>query len=330
MAHTKLPCKGVIQHYSEELGTIVTEHQTVVRFGRTSCSGFEPRIGLEVWLMATRMVPIVGERATLVNLTGEVEAADPSERARQQAAAKEQALKQTRQNKKDQKRQFLANATAVDLSPSWRPGLLALAEEIELPPLLKRVSELQTSGVAKNLGRNLLNFVPCEPWPFADASLVPFAQIDGDEPNLYAVFFHPTLYDRTKQLPVVRWSHDDLLEYVCADPDRFIAAVAQGRFVEDGGPVHIQPELVDCWGLTDPIEPMLAERKWPPASQNIVDANALERRNFSELSDISSSDDYKAIYQASERLEQQYQQLNWRYHVRHIQFQRIRYFSDDG
>lgn len=82
MSELDPPCRGTIVTFEGESGTIEVENQRYLRFGRTACSGFEPEVGLAVWVMALKVLPIVGPRATLVNLTGRAEAESAEERVR--------------------------------------------------------------------------------------------------------------------------------------------------------------------------------------------------------------------------------------------------------
>lgn len=277
-ATTTLPCRGRITEFAEDSGTIQSEHGTRLRFGRTSCSGFEPQVGLDVWVLATRVMPVVGERATLVNLTGAVEAADPAERARQRRETEERVRRENHEAAARVKDTFLARARTSGLSPSWRPGLASLRDVIELPPPLRVLSTLDEHAGDKNAARAarhaaiaseidvdatfeqhradddalVIRFGPCVPWPIQDACLVPLAQIDGEEPNLFAVFFHPDLYRTRKLLPVVHWKHDDTSGFVTADALHFVAAVAHGRLSQDGQIVRARPDLAQLTGLADP------------------------------------------------------------------------------
>jgi hypothetical protein len=137
----------------------------------------------------------------------------------------------------------------VVLPDTWRPGLAALGETIELPPplrMLTTINERAGDAVAAPVARadamqteartdavfephraydtgGVMCFGPCVPWLIQDSCLVPFAQIDGEEPNLFAVYFHPDLYQARNMLPVVHWKHDDELGFVCADAVSFVA-----------------------------------------------------------------------------------------------------------
>jgi hypothetical protein len=71
----------MITEFSGESGTIVTSAGPV-RFGIAACSGFVPAVGLDVSLMAFKELPIVGARATLVNLTGAAEPVSIDDRVR--------------------------------------------------------------------------------------------------------------------------------------------------------------------------------------------------------------------------------------------------------
>jgi hypothetical protein len=65
----ELPCRGKITELTGESGTIETS-AGFIRFGVTACSAFTPSVGLDVWVISVKYLPIVGPRATLVNLTG--------------------------------------------------------------------------------------------------------------------------------------------------------------------------------------------------------------------------------------------------------------------
>lgn len=88
----EVPCRGTITELSGESGTLQTAAGPV-RFGVTACSGFTPTVGLEVWLIDFRQLPIVGPRATLINLTGASESAsiEDVKRDRERARAAENA-----------------------------------------------------------------------------------------------------------------------------------------------------------------------------------------------------------------------------------------------
>jgi hypothetical protein len=362
-ATTTLPCRGRITEFAEDSGTIQSEHGTRLRFGRTSCSGFEPQVGLDVWVMATRVMPVVGERATLVNLTGAVEAADPAERARQRRETEERMLREKHEANARVKETFLARARKSGLSATWRPGLASLSEVIELPPALRVLSTIDEHAGDKMAARAarhdavaseidvdavfeqhradddalVICFGPCVPWPIQDACFVPLAQIDGEEPNLFAIFFHPDLYRTRKLLPVIHWKHDDTSGFVTADALEFIAAVAHGRFSQDGEIIQARPDLARLTGLAAPgglVEEVIGSSmmigglpEFPPELMKIVDARADERRASEALSALSLGDDYAAITEASEALETRYRELGWRYQERHTQFQRMRYFE---
>ncbi len=77
----EVPCRGAITELSGQSGTIETS-AGLVRFGVTACSGFVPTVGQQVWIMAVRELPILGLRATLVNLTGDAESESVDDRVR--------------------------------------------------------------------------------------------------------------------------------------------------------------------------------------------------------------------------------------------------------
>ncbi|MBA2540022.1 MAG: hypothetical protein H0V17_10345, partial [Deltaproteobacteria bacterium] len=264
--------------FAEDSGIIQTDQGTRVGFGRTSCSGFEPRVDLDVWVMATRVMPVVGERATLVNLTGATEDADPTERARQRRDTEERLVRDKHEATVRLKESFRSRARRTSLPPTWRPGLAALGEIIELPPVLRALSAIDERAGEINAARAareravaseieadavfsqhraedealVMCFGPCVPWPIQDACLVPLAQIDGEEPDLFAVFFHPELYRARQLLPVVHWKHDDTPGFVASDAVEFVAAIAHGRFSQDGEIVEARADLAQLTRLTDP------------------------------------------------------------------------------
>lgn len=324
------PCRGRIVEFADDLGIIETEHGSRVRMGRSSCSGFEPRVGLDVWLMATRYVPMVGERATLVNLTGVTESADPTERARQRRETEERALQAKWDAKVRDKASLRARASNTDLPPTWRPGLAALGEVIELPAPLRAIStrdERAGDAMRARVIRHeaalaevdadvvfeqhradgdapVLCIGPCDDMPWLqDACLVPFARIDGDEPDAFAVFFHPDLWAARKLLPVVYWRHDDSLDLLGTDAAAVIATLARGE-------LEIAPR---------------------PESElkTLFDWTTQERRASQALTMLAYGDEYAAIIEASEALERQYRELGWHYHARHTQFQRRRFFFEE-
>ncbi len=351
---TALPCRGRIIEFTEDSGTILTEHETRVRFGRTSCSGFDPRVDLDVWVMATRMMSVVGERATLVNLTGVTESADPAERARQRRELEERRLREQHEATAKLKLTFYDRARTSDLPASWQPGLVALSETIELPPPLRALIALEERAgerVAARVARHaaltadirtdavlehhraddtelVMCFGPCVPWPIPDACLVPFAQIDGEEPNLFALFFHPDLYRARKVLPVVHWTHEGSTGFITDDAAMFIAAVSHGRFSHDGEIVGVRCDLARLTGLDDPIDRIDEQREFPSELMELIDGAAEERRASEALTSLSLGDDYAAVSDASEALELRYRELGWPYHVRHTQFQRLQYFEE--
>ncbi len=77
----EVPCRGTITELGGESGTIETSAGPV-RFGIKACSGFVPAVGQVVWVLAVRQLPIIGPRATLVNLTGEADLESIEERVR--------------------------------------------------------------------------------------------------------------------------------------------------------------------------------------------------------------------------------------------------------
>ena len=225
---TTFPRRGRIVEFAEDSGWIQAD-LTRIRFGRTSCSGFEPEVGLEVFVMATKIMPVVGERATLVNLTGVAEAADPTERARLRRETEERQQREAWDAKERRKQEYYERALQTDLPSNWHPGLVALGEVIELPPVLRVLSTMTEQAGAANAARSAreaevaaqistdlivskhreddalleLHVGPAVAWPIQDACLVPFAQIDGEEPDFLAVFFHPELYRERNVLPAV-------------------------------------------------------------------------------------------------------------------------------
>lgn len=362
---TALPCQGRIVEFAEDSGTIQTEHGTRVRFGRTSCSGFEPRVGHEVWVMATRMMPVVGERATLVNLTGAVEASDPAARARQRRETDARELQERHDAEVGLKRTFGDRVrSSTKLPATWRPGLVALNELIKLPAALSALSTLDEragaaiaarvqrhKAVASEIHTDVIfeqhraDDVPlricvgsCELRPIHDSCLVPFAQIDGEEPNLYALYYHPDLYHLRNALPVVHWSHDDCIGFVAADAEMFVAAVAHGRLAHNGQIVKARPGIARLTGLADPGGIVETRRgrslqiygapEFPPELAQIVHRTAEQQRAAEDLAVLSLGDDYAAIIESSEALERRYRELAWPYQERHIQFQRLRFFEE--
>ena len=129
----EVPCRGKITELSGESGTIETAAGPV-RFGIAACSGFVPAVGLEVSLMAFKELPIVGARATLVNLTGAAESVSIEDRVR-----------------RDRERALAADAAdwRIDDAAEWlasHPDQYAADRFGEPGSALAMVSELLAAG----------------------------------------------------------------------------------------------------------------------------------------------------------------------------------------
>jgi hypothetical protein len=132
----EVPCRGRVTELSGESGTIETSGGPV-RFGVAACSGFTPTVGLEVWVMALRELPIVGARATLVNLTGEADSESIEDRVR-----------------RDRARALAANLVdwRIDDAAQWlaeHPDEYAADRFSEPGSALAMMSELRAAGVVR-------------------------------------------------------------------------------------------------------------------------------------------------------------------------------------
>ncbi len=332
---TATPCRGRIVEFGVDSGTIETEHGTTVRFGKSSCSGLTPKIGLDVWVMALRRYPLIGERATLVNLTGEQEPSDTAERGRLRYEQRQAELRAQHRAKADDKARLRGRAYAGELPAGWSPSLATLAEVIELPAglykLAARPSEVDERADGPGVSALTLEeaarvadavqdaddarrvvFGPCSPWPFFHPGLVPFAQLVGEEPDAFAVAYHP---DRGV-LPVWYVRHDDEPEPIADDPQAFLAALLDGRLDISGDAIVARPDLAGALGL-----PIAAELAEPNADELGTDAA------FEALVDAELDDDPVAVLELAERLEATYRQRGWTYHARCIRWQLRRYFD---
>src|SRR4051812_17121420 len=72
----ELPCKAKIISFerADGIGTLELEGGFHVRFGASSCVGFQPELGMDCWLIETKPNPVGGVRAKTVNLSGAKEA----------------------------------------------------------------------------------------------------------------------------------------------------------------------------------------------------------------------------------------------------------------
>jgi hypothetical protein len=109
-------------------GELVTEDGVSVRFGASACKDFQPRIGMEVWLIAFGPHPLgKGYKATVVNVSGK------AEKTRFAEAEEANRLKGMREQREAQllKRHGLEAATwhywkqLVELSPEHRRAIAA-------------------------------------------------------------------------------------------------------------------------------------------------------------------------------------------------------------
>lgn len=348
------PRRGRIVEYTEESGAILTADGVRVRFGRSSCQDFEPAIGLDVWVVATKVLPVVGERATLVNLSGSADVTDPAERARLRFEEESRARDERHAARARARRAHREDAMRCDLPPGFSPGLVALGEAVPLPPVLRALAALAQEArriAERNAHHDAAQAAvpvdlvvvphrdpsdaprvvvgPCAvSRSIVDPCLVPFARIDGDEPDVFAVFFHPELHRERGLLPIVYWRHDDALEFVAFDAAPFVAALAHGRYLHGRALVEPRPDLAALTGLADPGTTLRAEGDLPGDVRAIVARDEAERSAFEALVDASLGDDDGAIVAASRALEQRYRDLGWVYHLRHTLFQRIHVFDE--
>lgn len=301
---TPTPCRGRIATYEpvEGLGTIETDAGTTVRFGSRSCSGFSPKIGAEVWVMATREFPVIGERATLVNLTGAMESTDVSERAKLRTQAKEQEQAERAERQHAAMRDVKARLLGTDPVGDWRPSLQHLAADV------RRGVPAGSSGT--HCGPLVLQPEGLVvPWVFYDPCLWPFAQFEEDdgEPEVLALFVHPSAASDIG-VPVVRWRHDDCSELVAASASELFEAIAKGA-----------TDLVER--CTTP-KGRLAKLLDPDESdRETTDLLERERMLVGRLVWLKAPDEAKAIETTVRELQALYRTLGWALHEQHLRFQ---------
>lgn len=348
---TQTPCRGKIIEFEDESGTIVTDSGTKVRFGRTSCSGFNPSVGLDVWVMALRTYPVIGERATLVNLTGHAESADPEQRARERSEAMERAIREKHASLQSSKASLRARAFKAPLPESWLPGVVSLGRMVSLPEALtafasKPIEETLADPVAgTGLDVDLatgdhtaqadqdaegqlprIRLGSCLPWPMYDPCLVRFAQAEGDEPDLFALYYHPELHAQGK-LPVVYWRHGDELGFVSSDAGSFLSAIAHGRYCHNGEPVRARTDLAAMVG-SYPSDAVLEISEVPEEYKSTFFSDKGVQGLVSELAEASLDQDYARVVELSEQLESRYVDRKWQYHVNAVRHQRRQFFDE--
>jgi hypothetical protein len=98
----QVPCRATIRSFvvMDSVGDLVTDDGVSVRFGASACKGFEPRVGMGVWLIGFGPHPLgKGYRATVLNLSGR------SEETRREEAAETNRLEHAR---RERERELLA------------------------------------------------------------------------------------------------------------------------------------------------------------------------------------------------------------------------------
>jgi hypothetical protein len=121
----KTPCRATVRSLAsmEHTGEVLTEDGVHVRFGLSACKGFQPQVGMKVWLIALGPYPLGGYKATVINTTGKIEDTALAD------------AKEANRRKAEQERREHALLRQYGLEPNGRSHWPRL---VELPPARRR------------------------------------------------------------------------------------------------------------------------------------------------------------------------------------------------